>query len=174
MENEIYNGKIDSSLDSDKNLLTFDLNKNESTELDTKILKEEKKYKLSSKKTFDIFFKKVSHLKTKLNKFIKKILDEKKVIHGYGASTKGNVLLQFFNIDNSMIKFIADRNPLKKNSYTPGTKIQIITESRSRKINPNYYLVLPWHFKNEILKREINLRKNGTKFIFPLPTFKIK
>ena len=140
----------------------------------TKILKEEKKYKLSSKKTFDIFFKKVSHLKTKLNKFIKKIINEKKVIHGYGASTKGNVLLQYFNIDNNMIKFIADRNPLKKNLYTPGTKIQIITESRSRKINPDYYFVLPWHFKNEILKREISIRKNGTKFIFPLPTFKVK
>ena len=140
----------------------------------TKFLKEEKKYKLSSKKTFDIFFKKISHLKTKLNKFIKKIISEKKVIHGYGASTKGNFLLQYFNIDNNMIKFIADRNPLKKNLYTPGTKIQIITERKSRKINPDYYFVLPWHFKKEILKRENDIRKKGTKFIFPLPVFKIK
>ena len=98
---------------------------------------------------------------------------QKKKIHGYGASTKGNVILQYFNIDNKQIKFISDRNPFKNNRYTPGTKIKIISESKSRKIKPDFYFVLPWHFKKEILIREKKIRKKGTKFIFPLPKFQI-
>ena len=106
-------------------------------------------------------------------RYINKIVSEKKTIHGYGASTKGNVLLQYFGITKRHIKYIADRNPKKNNHFTPGTKIRIITESKSRKILPNFYLVLPWHFKKEILIRERNLIKKGSKFIFPLPTFKV-
>ena len=139
-----------------------------------KLILEEKKYKLESKKTYDIFYNKILVLKEKLNKLIKKILSEKKVIHGYGASTKGNVLLQFFQLNNNMIKYIADRNIKKKNLFTPGTKIKIVTEKFSRSLKPNYYLVLPWHFKDEILKREKKIRKNGTKFIFPLPKLIVK
>ena len=80
------------------------------------------------------------------------ILKDKKRIHGYGASTKGNVLLQFFGIDNKKIELISDRNPKKNNLYTPGTNIKIVNEKISRSKKPDYYLVLPWHFKNEILK----------------------
>ena len=95
------------------------------------------------------------------------------IIHGYGASTKGNVLLQFYDIGNKDINYIADRNPLKYNLFTPGTKIKIISENYSRKLKPDYYLVLPWHFKKEILDREKKIRKKGTKFIFPLPKVKV-
>jgi hypothetical protein len=96
-----------------------------------------------------------------------------KTVHGYGASTKGNVLLQYFNINNQLIDYIAERNKTKYNLYTPGTKIKIISEVLSRFYKPDYYLVLPWHFKDEILIREKQIRKNGTKFIFPLPKLKI-
>ena len=95
------------------------------------------------------------------------------IIHGYGASTKGNVLLQFYKIGNKEVDCIADRNPLKHNLFTPGTKIKIISENHSRKLRPDYYLVLPWHFKKEILIREKKIRKKGTKFIFPLPKVKV-
>ena len=95
------------------------------------------------------------------------------MIHGYGASTKGNVLMQFFQIDSKLLDLIADRNPFKNNLYTPGSKIKIVSESISRRKKPDYYFVLPWHFKKEILKRETKIRKNGTKFIFPLPSLKI-
>ena len=138
-----------------------------------KLIFEEKKNKLDSKKTYDIFYNKILVLKEKLNKLIKKIINEKKTIHGYGASTKGNVLLQFFQLNNDMIKYVADRNSKKNNLFTPGTKIKIITEKLSRSLKPDYYLVLPWHFKNEILKREIPIRNKGTKFIFPLPNLRI-
>ena len=137
------------------------------------ILSEEKLFKLEEKKTYENFLKNINIQKEKLQSFLKSKVKQKKIVHGYGASTKGNVLLQYFNIDSKLIDFIADRNPNKYNLYTPGTKIKIISEKLSRKMNPKYYLVLPLHFKNEILKREIKIRKKGTKFIFPLPKLKI-
>jgi hypothetical protein len=72
-----------------------------------------------------------------------------------------------------LIDYAAERNPEKYNLFTPGSKIKIISEKFSRKMKPNYYLVLPWHFKKEILSRESTTIKKGSKFIFPLPKFKI-
>ena len=138
-----------------------------------KFLNEENKFKLHEVKTFHNFFNLINYQKKKLLKLINKIVKKKEVIHGYGDSTKGNVLLQYFNISNEKIKYIADRNPQKVNLYTPGTKIKIISESFSRKCKPNYYLVLPWHFKKEIILREKNIIKRGSKFIFPLPKMKV-
>ena len=138
-----------------------------------KVLLRENLKGIGLKKTYKLFFTKILNEKIKLIKLIKKIKNEKQDIHGYGASTKGNVLLQFYNINNKVVNYIADRNPLKWNSFTPGTKIKIISESQSRKIKPHFYLVLPWHFKNEILIREKNIRKKGTKFIFPLPKVRV-
>ena len=138
-----------------------------------KILNEERKFKLENKKTFLNFYKEINTIKSKTIKFLDSIILKNKKIHGYGASTKGNVLLQYFAINQNYIKFIADRNPKKYNHYTPGTKIKIISENKSRKLLPDYYLVLPWHFKKEILKRESKMRKKGCKFIFPLPNLKI-
>jgi len=137
------------------------------------ILKEEKKYKLENKETFKKFFLRINKEGKKLKNLINKINYKKQKIHGYGASTKGNVLLQYFKISSKSIEFISERNPLKFGLYTPGTKIKIISEENSRKIKPDYYLVLPWHFKSEILKREREIRLSGTKFIFPLPNLKI-
>ena len=138
-----------------------------------KVLLRENLQGIGLKKTYKLFFTKILNEKIKLIKLIKKIKNEEQDIHGYGASTKGNVLLQFYNINNKVVNYIADRNPLKWNSFTPGTRIKIISESQSRKIKPHFYLVLPWHFKNEILIREKNIRKKGTKFIFPLPKVRV-
>ena len=101
------------------------------------------------------------------------IVRKKKTVHGYGASTKGNVLLQYFGINVKHLNYIAERNPLKYNKFTPGTYIKIISEKNSRQLKPDYYFVLPWHFKKEIVKRETKIRNLGTKLIFPLPKLKI-
>ena len=138
-----------------------------------KILREEMKSKLDKPNTFSDFFKLINVQKKKLLKLINKIIKKKETIHGYGASTKGNVLLQYFGINSNKITYIADRNPQKVNLYTPGTKIKIVSESFSRMCKPNYYLVLPWHFKKEIILREKKVIKDGSKFIFPLPKVKI-
>jgi len=136
-------------------------------------LLKERRIDLYSIRTFKVFFKKILNEKTKLKKLIKEINNKKLIIHGYGASTKGNVLLQFYDIGNKDINYIADRNPLKYNLFTPGTKIKIISENYSRRLRPDYFLVLPWHFKKEILIRERKIRQKGTKFIFPLPKVQI-
>tara|TARA_B110000967_G_C18822165_1_gene529304 strand:+ start:124 stop:1344 length:1221 start_codon:yes stop_codon:yes gene_type:complete len=138
-----------------------------------KIFKREIKLKLDKKQTFFKFINRVNKIKFKLNAFIKKAIKEKKTIHGYGASTKGNVLLQYFGLTNKEITYIAERNPNKYNLYTPGSKIKIISEALSRRMKPDYYLVLPWHFKKEILLREKKILLKKTKFIFPLPNTKV-
>ncbi len=90
-------------------------------------------------------------------------------IHVYGASTKGNVLLQWYGIDSFKIPFASDRNPDKVGAMTLGTGIKIISEEESRAMRPDYYLVLPWHFKKEFLMRERATIMAGTRMIFPLP-----
>ena len=109
----------------------------------------------------------------KLDHLLIEAKNKGKSVHGYGASTKGNVLLQYFGIGTDLVKYIAERNKHKFNLYTPGSKIRIISEKYSRALKPDFYLVLPWHFKKEILIRERKIRKKGTRFIFPLPTLKI-
>ncbi len=100
---------------------------------------------------------------------LKNLKKEGKSIHIYGASTKGNTILQWCGIDNRIIDFAAERNPDKYGAFTLGTDIPIISEEESRKLKPDYYLVLPWHFKEEFLEREKKTLEAGSAFIFPLP-----
>ena len=136
-------------------------------------LKVESKLKLDKVSTFKKFFNKIKILKNNLNNIINSIKKKKQIIHCYGASTKGNVLLQYFRINKNKINFVAERNQNKYGLVTPGTQIKIISEKLSRALRPDYYLVLPWHFKEEISKRESNILKKGVKFIFPLPNIQI-
>lgn len=92
----------------------------------------------------------------------------------YGASTKGNVLLQYYGIDSRMIDCIAERNPHKYGRFTPKTCIPIKSEEEVRKMNPDYMIVLPWHFKAEFLQREKEYMENGGILIFPLPYLDIQ
>ena len=133
----------------------------------------DKKLKLEKTSTFKKFFDKIKKLRKELLFLIYNLKRNGKIIHGCGASTKGNVLLQFYGLTKKEINFISDRNSAKNGSFTPGTKIPIISEAESRKMKPDYYLVLPWHFKKEIIKREKRIIKRGTKFIFPLPRTKV-
>ncbi len=189
---EYYSTKVIINLCKKNNLKVFDIKKNDingaskqyyichkntdykinKKKIDN-IFKEEKRLKLSEEKTFKNFINSINKSKNRLYKFLKQKTNLGKKVHGYGASTKGNVLLQYYNISNKMVKFIAERNSKKYNLYTPGSKIKIISEALSRFYRPDYYLVLPWHFKKEILLREKEIRRKGTKFIFPLPSLKI-
>ncbi len=137
-------------------------------------LHNENKLKLSQVSTFRNFIKNIDKLKKQLFNLIKRINNQGKKVHCYGASTKGNVILQYYKINNKMISYAAEKNKNKYNLFTPGTNIPIISEILSRFYKPDYYLVLPWHFKKEILVREKNIRKKGVKFIFPLPSLRIE
>ena len=138
-----------------------------------KIYNIEKKYFLNFNKNLRNFKKNISNSKKELQIFIKEVKREDKIIHLYGASTKGNIILQFCNINNKQIGFAADRNEEKWGRETPGSKIPIISEKSSRFKKPNYYLVMPWHFKKEIQKRELKFLKEGGKLVFPLPKLNI-
>ena len=113
-------------------------------------LKFEAKYNLENKLTYKKLLNKIETIKFRTVNKINNILAAGKTIHGYGASTKGNVILQYFGLNNNQIKYIADRNPFKYNKYTPGTKIKIISETKSRKLKPDYFFVMPWLFKKDI------------------------
>lgn len=119
------------------------------------------------------WFKKIKELKSQTVSFIKQARSEGKSIWAYGASTKGNTLLQYFGLDNTLIDGIADRNPAKHGLRTIGSNIKIYSEEAMRITQPDYLLILPWHFKNEFIEREKQYLQNGGQMIFPCPTFEI-
>ena len=143
--------------------------------LDNNSIKKCKGYEriLNNDKTYFKFKKRIKNLSIKLKLFIEKLNKRGKNIHIYGASTKGNILIQYSNLNIDNINFAADRNPLKWNKKMPGSNIPIISEKSSRSKKPDYYLVLPWHFRQSFLKREKNYLLNGGKLIFPLPKIEI-
>jgi hypothetical protein len=103
----------------------------------------------------------------------RRIVEEGKTIHVYGASTKGNTILQYAGIDHTLVPYAADRNPDKHGSETIGTKIPIISEAESRELAPDYYLALPWHFLDEFLDRERAFLDRGGQFIVPMPEVRL-
>jgi hypothetical protein len=98
--------------------------------------------------------------------------DGKKVV-GYGASTKGNVVLQFCGIGPELVSCIAEVNEDKFGAFTPGTGIPIVSEAEARAMEPDYFLVLPWHFREGIVRREAQYLANGGRMIFPFPEIEI-
>lgn len=125
--------------------------------------------KLDTDEPYRDFQARVDKHRDELTRMVKEIKRAGKRVHVYGASTKGNTILQFCGLDNSLIDYAADRNPDKHGARTLGTEIPIISEEESRAMRPDYYLVLPWHFKPEFLERERATLAAGTAMIFPLP-----
>lgn len=119
------------------------------------------------------FEKKVFEHRESLKGLIHKLKETGKTIHAYGASTKGNVLLQFCGLTPYQIPYAAEINPYKYGRFTPGSKIPIISAEESLKMKPDYYLVLPWHFRDGIIKNEKEFLNSGGKLIFPLPEIEI-
>lgn len=127
---------------------------------------------LDSESSYEVFDQAVRIRINEIKKVVKDLSTSGKTIHIYGSSTKGNVIIQACELHRS-INFAADRNPEKHGAQTLGTGIKIISEEESRAMKPDYYLVLPWHFKAEFLEREKTAREAGVKFIFPFPTLEI-
>lgn len=137
------------------------------------LLHYENSLNLSSIETWNNFKLKIDSLKDQVVSFIKEEKNKGKTIWGYGASTKGNTLLQYFGLDNTLIDAIAERSPYKWGLKTVGTNIPIKSEADMRKAQPDYLLVLPWHFISEFIEREKDYLARGGKFIVPCPSFKI-
>ncbi len=145
----------------------------ESTELVNSILKDEEDAGFNKIDVYNQFTEKVKTHKKELLEKIAELKKEGKTIFGYGASTKGNVILQYCGLTPNDISHIAEINEFKFGRVTPGTNIPIISEAEAKTLNPDYMLVLPWHFKNNIVKRESEYLKSGGHLIFPLPTIEI-
>lgn len=137
------------------------------------LLNQEDEMGLDTVKPYIEFAERTFRHRKNLTDLILALVNDGKKVFGYGASTKGNVLLQFCGLTENEIPFIAEVNEEKFGSFTPGTKIPIISEKEAKAMNPDYFLVLPWHFKDSILAREEEFISNGGKFIFPLPEIEI-
>lgn len=137
------------------------------------MLKQEDDMGLDTPKPYRDFEERVFKHRKNLIELIEALVADGKRVFGYGASTKGNVLLQFCNFTTEQIPFIAEVNADKFGSFTPGTHIPIISENEAKAMKPDYFLVLPWHFKHTILEREKEYLAKGGKFIFPLPEIEI-
>jgi SAM-dependent methyltransferase len=137
------------------------------------LIKWEKGLKLDKEEIWLDFYNRIEALKKETVDFIKAEKAKGKVICGYGASTKGNTLLQYFGLDNTLIDAIAERSHYKFGLKTIGTNIPILSEEDVRAMNPDYMLVLPWHFIAEFVKREDEFLSKGGKFIVPCPNFQI-
>ena len=124
---------------------------------------------LNTEKPYREFAQRVSNHKNQLVEFFAEIKRKDQRILGYGASTKGNVILQYCGLSISDMPFIAEVNVDKFGCFTPGSLIPIISEKDAREMNPQYFFVLPWHFRKGIIEREKIFMENGGKLVFPLP-----
>lgn len=144
----------------------------ENTDLIYEILNKEKDRGIMDEELYKKFISSCDKEINYLKDFIDTTNSQGKTTYIYGASTKGNCLLQYANLGESYIKYAVERNPNKIGKMT-STGIEIIGEDKMRENPPDYLLVLPWHFRDEIIKREETFLKNGGQFIFPFPNFEI-
>jgi len=141
----------------------------EATTTIEKFLHEERELGIDSGTIFEQFKQRVMRHREELPAKLQEIQRSGKLALGYGASTKGNVVLQFCNVTPKLLPAILEVNPDKFGCYTPGTKIPIISEKEGHARNPDFLMVMPWHFKANVMQRETDYLKRGGKLLFPLP-----
>lgn len=138
-----------------------------------RILDEERNAGFETLKPFQTFAERIEQFRTRVRDFFKKARETNTLILGYGASTKGNVVLQYCGITKADMPAIAEKYAWKVGLEAPGTRIPIISEDEARAQNPGYFFVLPWHFRDEIVARERAYLERGGALVFALPRFEI-
>lgn len=124
---------------------------------------------LGTPQPYEEFRKRVLSHRAAVQQFFEKARAQRKTVLGYGASTKGNVILQYCELTEADIPCIGEVNEDKFGALTPGTRIPIVPEAAARSRKPDYLFVLPWHFRDFILPKEAAFRQAGGKLVFPLP-----
>jgi hypothetical protein len=137
------------------------------------LLEQEDGMGLNTTRPYREFEERVYRHRTDLVRLLQTLAADGKRVIGYGASTKGNVVLQFCGVTRNEVAAIAEVNSDKFGAFTPGTHIPIISEAEARDMKPDYFLVLPWHFKEGILQREAEFLAEGGRMIFPFPEIEI-
>jgi cyclopropane fatty-acyl-phospholipid synthase-like methyltransferase len=138
-----------------------------------RVLREEQQAGVATLEPFDRFAERVYAHRDQLVELLDRLEGDGAQVLGYGASTKGNVILQFCGITPERLPFIADVNEDKLGCFTPGTGIPIISETEAHAMNPDYLLVMPWHFRQNLIERERVFLRRGGKMIFPLPVIEV-
>ena len=137
------------------------------------LLREEDAAGLSKLAPYESFKERVFSHRDELTGLLRRIHGEGKRVLGYGASTKGNVILQFCGITKDLLPAIAEVNADKFGRITPGTLIPIVSEAQAKALRPDYLLVLPWHFRENVLEREASYLRSGGSLVFPLPRIEV-
>jgi hypothetical protein len=145
----------------------------EASDLIARTLEDELRRGLDELSTYEAFAERTRNHRSALLILLQRLKNDGKRVLGYGASTKGNVLIQYCGIDEKLISGIAEVNEDKFGAFTPGSRIPIISEPQARADSPDYFIVFPWHFKAGILQREAAFLRSGGRFIFPLPSLEI-
>lgn len=137
------------------------------------LLEQEERMGLKTPRPYREFNERTIRHREDLRRLLVALKDDGKKVIGYGASTKGNAVLQYCEIGPELVQAIAEVNPDKYNCFTPGTHIPIISEAEAKSMKPDYFLVLPWHFKEGIIAREQEYLSSGGKLILPFPEIEI-
>jgi hypothetical protein len=145
----------------------------EATSLIASTLENEDRVGLSRLETYKRFAQTAADHRIHLVRYLTKLKESGKKVFGYGASTKGNVLIQYCGLDANLVAYIAEVNQDKFGAFTPGSGIPIVSEAQARASQPDYYIVFPWHFREGILRREKAFLESGGSFIFPLPNIEV-
>lgn len=133
----------------------------------------ERDAKLDSVETYMNFARRVASLKGNLLKLLKTLKKEGARITGYGATAKGNTLLNYCRIGMDILDYISDTTPFKQGCYTPGMHIPVVPEEKFHEEPPDYALLLAWNYADVILRKEIEYSRRGGKFILPIPEPKV-
>jgi len=133
----------------------------------------EAEHGLSTVKSYSAFADQVSQTKRQLLSFLIAAKEAGKSVAGYGAPGKGNTLLNYCGIRTDFLDYTVDRNPYKHNKFTPGTHIPIHAPGKIEETRPDYVLILPWNFKDEIVKQMSHIRAWGGRFVVPIPTVQV-
>jgi len=128
---------------------------------------------LTKSNDYVAFAQRIREIKSVTKRFVVDQVRSGKTVYVYGASNRGNTILQYCELDHSLIKKAADANPEKWGRKTVGTLIPIVSKEEARRDRPDYFLVLPHHFSDEIRKEESEYLHSGGRLIVPLPEFRI-
>lgn len=137
------------------------------------LLKAEQKWGVDTPDTYKKFAQRVAALKSELMMLLRDLKSQGKRIAVYGASAKGATLMNYFGITSELVEYIVDRSTMKQGLFAPGTRLKIEPVEKLLENQPDYALLLTWNFAEEILGQQAAYRKNGGKFIVPVPEVRV-